>query len=371
MGPRIKQPGPEPAQISHSHQDTRAAVAAQNYINRCLLSKIRIADTTTVAISPETGLNGSELIEVLSSGASDLYEQPETAEVDISTTGLGGLVSGVSLVDGDYLFWAFIDPSSSTPFKGFGATKRPVEECSGINSGTGAKGSTTTYGSLASANGMTFTVGSRVIIQQGTAEDWTKDWNQGVVKAKTGDLLTVEMDSESYGAAIVNAPMLITQTDRYQPLTKDKGEAYGGYRYAYLGSAQLDDDVLTYTRLRGEFYYRPTEILLNLQTPAVGPTSYTVNTGMFVGSDTREIQIYTRAKRGADKQAWDLHIGARTVANQFLILSDNAALTGEHWNDTTLRIPVRADGTGVSMTWASTKGGEINVYLEGWRETRF
>ena len=370
MEPRNKQPDINIRNLASRVSENRANSAAMDYISRCLVSKIRVPDAETVAIVPESGLNGSDLMQIVADGSSQIYNRPTTAEVDLATAGIGGLVSGVSLVDGDYLYWGFIDPTKQVPFVGFGATKRPVEEGTGIVSGTGAKGSTTEYGGL--SNGYTFSIGSRVIVHEGNGGNPETAFNQGYVTATTASTVTVEMDSETYGATIPNAALRITQTDRYEPLLTSDGTIFGGYRYAYLGSSQRDAGAITYTRQRGQYYWEPTSRFLKNFVQSASSTSV-LDTCFMVGTDTREIEVHCRARHTSGVPAWTISLGQRTGIAPYLMLSAVAA-AGAQYQSETIRIPLRADGTGITARLIISPGAanlEAVFWVNGWLETRF
>jgi hypothetical protein len=167
-----------------------------------------------------------------------LIESASAQTIDLSTTGLGGLVDGIAQENGrDYLLWAFAN-NANTSFKGFAATRKPF---SAFTAGTGNKGTTTDF---TVTDAYQFTAGARVVVrnEDGTAPQY--EWNWGTVNSIVNDTtLKVDLDNNSnYGSDITGTTNgEIAQWDKFRPWvvsSSDQQRYLDNYRL--VGEVQTD-----------------------------------------------------------------------------------------------------------------------------------
>jgi hypothetical protein len=269
--------------------------------------------------------------------------QPWVLDVDqagIDLPGrIGGRVDGTTLVASEECaVWGFVDPwDLTTPFRGYGTTRMPLESGSTTASALGAVAIVT----VGSPTGLYFPVGARVRIVQGTV------FNTGTVTVRTTTTVTVQTDA-LYGAgltlpnaALAAAACTIRQIDGFRPLTAE-GTPYGGYSWCYLGSLSnsAGPSAIRWVRTRGT--WRPLTVPVTLLSAVTGTAVIQLCAALGVPPGARRIGLNATTGSGAG----------------FVRVGPNAALPHE-WGLADQVNPDAAYGGGQSVT--QTRDTSIRV----------
>lgn len=155
---------------------------------------------------------------------------PAAFALDLSTTGLNGIVDGIAFEMGrQYLLWAVSNPAN-TEFAGIVATRKPymlIGSITGDDSGPGilVKGEEGVVHSTAASDPYQFTIGARVLLRTDNNPNayGQGEWNWATITNNTGiglgNIRVIMDDNSDYGFDITGLNTLseLIQMDSFQP----------------------------------------------------------------------------------------------------------------------------------------------------------
>jgi hypothetical protein len=216
---------------------------------------------SVLTLSPLPNRNGNDDYVVWINNV--IYEDLHTGTdetIDISTTGLNGLVDGITFVAAnarDFLIWAFAN-NANNGFTGFAVTHKPYS----TYTGPAAIGLGATLNVTGLTNAYQFTPGARIVIRNtvGTAPQY--QWNWGIVNSIVSSTsINVTMDNlpASYGVALTAATGgEIVQWDKFRPwvVTASDQTLYTN-NYRLLGELDTNNSGHVQGAYRVDDPYRP------------------------------------------------------------------------------------------------------------------
>jgi hypothetical protein len=185
------------------------------YPKEVLLFNLDFIDGDQLTIAPLEGRNASDEIAIWIQG--NIYEGISETVMDLSTTGLSGIVDGITLVAAnarDFLIWGFGN-NANAGFDGFGFTHKPYSAYTGP--------ATATVGTSVAFTGLTnayqFVIGARVVVRNTNGTAPLYQWNWGTVTAiNSSTSIQVTMDNEVYSTTLTAATGgEIKQWNKFRP----------------------------------------------------------------------------------------------------------------------------------------------------------
>ncbi len=201
--------------------------------------------------------------------------------VDLSTTGLGGLVDGITLTSNrDCLIWGFAN-NANTEFEGFAATHKPYSTFTGVSSGT--RGATATYTGL--TNAFQFTIGARVAVRNTVGTGPLHEWNWGTVTSiDSSSQIKVAMDASFTGNTNITGATggEILQWDKFRPwVVGASSHSLFRNNYRLLGELHLDGSSNVRTIYKVDSPWRQV-IGTMVDTTSAGVTTVTLSAGRYI-----------------------------------------------------------------------------------------
>jgi hypothetical protein len=220
--------------------------------------------------------NRNDIVDYVISINNVLYENifDTTLSLDLTLTGLGGLIDGITFVAAnarDFLIWA-IASDVNTEFLGFALTHKPYSTYTAP--ATANKGSSYAF---TVTNGFQFTAGARVAVRNTNGTAPLYQWNWGTITSVNSNTsITILMDNNAnYGSnltAVTGGE--IVQWDQFRPWVVGATQDLYSDNYRLIGELCTDTsgNIAVVTRVDDTFRSIPDTLIYNSTALTAGTT---------------------------------------------------------------------------------------------------
>ena len=204
---------PKTQSIAVTEQQTSEIFTARD---ETLSYYLRDNDSNQIAyVDPKPDNRRQERILITISGVTFDFGSAQIA-IDLASFGIGGILNDKAWISGrDYIAYAIAN-DSNTAVLGVGAIALPYSLITLISGGgTAPKGSTRDF---TVTEGFQFTIDARVVIANSFGVAPLYEWNWGTIVSVSNTIITVVMDSGSYGTSITKTTgLFVKQWNKYKP----------------------------------------------------------------------------------------------------------------------------------------------------------